>query len=116
MPSSDDELARVSSWQLANLSWQMWAIVMADRPLLMADRALRRGLGGPVGGVRDDSHPTCNTVLHQLVMGQPSHMPKADDILIKRDLKDLQQSGKTTSEASMGAFIPTDIVCFVSCF
>ena len=65
------------------------------------------GVRGPVGGVGDDSHPTCNTVLHQLVMGQPSHMPKADDMLIKGDLKDLQQSGKTKSEASMGAFSPT---------
>ena len=76
MPSSYDELAWVSSWQLANLSRQIWAIVIADRPLLMADRAPKRELG-PCWRSWGMTHiQPASQCLHQLVMGQPSHIPR----------------------------------------
>ena len=52
------------------------AIVIADRPLLMADRAHRRELGALLEELGMTHIQPASQCLHQLVMGQPSHIPR----------------------------------------
>jgi hypothetical protein len=70
------------------------AIVIADRPLLMADRAHRRELGALLEELGMTHIQPASQCLHQLVMGQPSHIPKADDMLMKETFRHLHENAQ----------------------